>query len=61
MPIRGPKPFMPEKGGPKTNIFSSSGRQKVDSVANFPYKGVKDAAKAVTHIEKPKKRDNRLR
>jgi hypothetical protein len=61
MPIRGPKPFMPKPPRPESGIFSSNGRQKVDSTADFPYKGVKTVAVTVNQPVKPRKRDNRIR
>jgi hypothetical protein len=61
MPIRGVRPFMPEKPSKPTGIFSTNGKQKLDSTERFTLKGVKDAAIKTNPPMPPKKRDNRIK
>jgi hypothetical protein len=59
--IRGIKNPMPSKGDKPTGIFSTRGRQKNDSVAAQPSKGLKDYAKECCGKVNPVKRDNMLK
>ncbi len=38
--IRGKRSFWPKAGSPPTGIFSSKGKQKVDSTSQFAHKDV---------------------
>lgn len=60
--VRGVKNPMPSKGGKPTGIFSSRGKQKMDSVAAQPEKGLMGYAKDCGHGKvAPVKRDNMIK
>lgn len=59
--IRGVKNPMPTKGDAPTGIFSTRGRQKMDSTASQPAKGLMADAKSCDGKVAPVKRDNMLK
>ena len=59
--VRGVENPMPSKGGKPTGIFSTRGRQKSDSVAAQPEKGLLRYAKDCCDKVAPVKRDNMLK
>lgn len=63
MPIRGERSPFPPKPRPPTGIFSSKGRQKIDSTARFKHRDVQAAAHANTGEakNKPKGGSKKLR
>lgn len=55
MPVRGLRSIWPTKGKPPTGIFSTRGRQKVDSTADFDNKSVQSYALGSSTRSKPSK------
>ena len=54
MPIRGLRPIMPKRGKAPTGIFSTRGKQKMDSTSKFPAKGDMSYAKGCSTRTKPR-------
>lgn len=54
MPIRGEKPIFPSEPKPPTGIFSTRGKQKMDSTADFKHKDVQSYAHGTSERSKPK-------
>ena len=54
MPIRGSKPIYPAKGKSPTGIFSSKGKQKMDSTSRFSNKDDMNYSKGCSTRSKPK-------
>lgn len=54
MPVRGTRPIYPGAKAPEQGIFSSRGKQKVDSTAKFPNQGTRKMALGCSTRSKPK-------
>lgn len=54
MPVRGHRSIWPSKGRAPTGIFSTRGKQKVDSTSHFPDQDCKNYAHSTSSRSKPK-------